>query len=55
MTDELRELILARQSDRVIERAAVEAGMTTLYRDGLAKAFRGETTVEEVLRATRVT
>ncbi len=55
MTDDLRELILARESDRSIEKAAVATGMITLYRDGLAKAFRGETTIEEVLRATRVT
>ena len=55
MTQEVRELILARSSDHAIEQAAVKAGMTTLYRDGLGKAFRGETTIEEVLRATRVT
>ena len=54
MTQDVRELVLARSSDHAIEQAAIEAGMTTLYRDGLDKAFRGETTLEEVLRATRV-
>ena len=28
------------------------AGMRTMYEDGLAKAMRGETTIEEVLRVT---
>ncbi len=54
VTGDIRELILGRRSERVIEQAAIAAGMTSLYRDGLAKAFRGETTIEEVLRATRV-
>jgi general secretion pathway protein E len=54
VTTDVRELILSRKSGRIIEQAAVAAGMTTLYRDGLAKAFRGLTTIDEVLRATRV-
>ena len=29
-------------------------GMITMYDDGAGKAWRGETTVEDVLRATRV-
>ena len=53
VTDDIRTQILSRQSERAIEQAAAAAGMTTLYRDGLAKAFAGVTTIEEVLRATR--
>lgn len=33
-----------------IERAAVADGMTTMLHDGLLKALRGETTIEEVNR-----
>ena len=54
VTDDTRTRILSRQSERAIEQAAAAAGMTTLYRDGLAKAFAGVTTIDEVLRATRV-
>ncbi len=54
VTDDIRESILSRQSERAIEQSAIAAGMTSLYRDGLTKAFRGETTIDEVLRATRV-
>jgi general secretion pathway protein E len=50
----VRDIIHARGSDRQIEAAAVAAGMTTLYRDGVGKALAGETTLEEVLRVTRL-
>ena len=33
-------------------RLAREAGMRTMYDDGIAKALAGETTIEEVLRVT---
>jgi general secretion pathway protein E len=36
-----------------IERAAIEAGMTTMYADGLAKARLGLASLEDVLAATR--
>ena len=32
--------------------AARDAGMQTMYEDGIAKALAGETTIEEVLRVT---
>jgi general secretion pathway protein E len=54
MTNRMRELLLSGASEQVIEQGAVAAGMTSMYRDGLLKAFRGETTIEEVLRVTRV-
>jgi general secretion pathway protein E len=50
----VRERILSSGTERVVEEAAIESGMTTMLQDGLAKAFRGETTIEEVLRATRI-
>jgi general secretion pathway protein E len=52
-TPRMRESILTTTSESVLERAAVADGMTTMLQSGLAKALRGETTTEEVLRATR--
>lgn len=46
----LRDLILRRASTGELGRAATEAGMVRLREDGLAKAARGITSVEEVLR-----
>lgn len=46
----MRGLILDRASADAIGRAAEERGMRRLRQDGLAKAARGVTTVEEVLR-----
>lgn len=52
MDDELRRLVLHRADARDLERAAVERGMRTLYRDGMHKAAQGLTSIEEVLRVT---
>ncbi|MEN8197355.1 MAG: ATPase, T2SS/T4P/T4SS family, partial [Pseudomonadota bacterium] len=52
MDDALRRLVLQRADAREIEKAAVEGGMRTLYRDGLRKAAEGITSIEEVLRVT---
>jgi general secretion pathway protein E len=54
MNDPLRELLLSGASEHALTQGAVTGGMTTMYRDGLMKAFRGETTIEEVLRVTRM-
>ncbi|MBP5232296.1 MAG: Flp pilus assembly complex ATPase component TadA [Planctomycetes bacterium] len=48
----LRDLIIARKSTEVLRQAAVESGMSTLRRSGLAKVFDGITTIEEVVRET---
>ena len=54
VTETVRDTIYRRSSDRTVEDAAIAAGMTTLYRDGMAKVLAGETTLEEVLRVTRL-
>jgi general secretion pathway protein E len=54
VTSVIHRLIASKDSDADIEAAACEGGMATMYESGIAKAWRGETTVEEVLRATRV-
>jgi general secretion pathway protein E len=47
-------LVASRASDADIERLARERGMTSMYANGMGKAWQGLTTVEEVLRATKV-
>ena len=54
VTEPVRDTIYRRSSDRAVEDAALAAGMTTLYRDGMGKVLAGETTLEEVLRVTRL-
>jgi type IV pilus assembly protein PilB len=50
ITDEVRDMILRRTSTREVAKVARTAGMLPLRDDGLSKAARGITTVEEVLR-----
>jgi general secretion pathway protein E len=53
--DAIREAIGRRSQDqRAMEQVARAAGFHTLYEDGLAKVIAGETSLEEVLRVTRV-
>jgi type II secretory ATPase GspE/PulE/Tfp pilus assembly ATPase PilB-like protein len=51
-TDELRQLTLARSRPADLAKVARQEGMLTLREIGLAKAFEGLTTVDEVLRVT---
>ncbi|MEE8534852.1 MAG: ATPase, T2SS/T4P/T4SS family, partial [Kiloniellales bacterium] len=52
--DAVRRLILQRLESNRLHQAAVEAGMRTMFDDGMGKALDGVTTIEEVLRVTRV-
>jgi len=54
MSEPLRRKVLDRGSESAIEAAAIAGGMVGMLDDGLAKALAGETTVEEVLRVTRI-
>jgi type IV pilus assembly protein PilB len=51
-TEEISELILIGASARELKRKAIEQGMLTLRRSGLAKIKEGITTIEEVVRET---
>ncbi len=53
MTDPLRRLVMKHSDMGVIEQAARDEGMRTMYEDGLVKALAGVTTIEEVLRVTQ--
>jgi type IV pilus assembly protein PilB len=50
INDELRQLISSRAPEHAIRQAARKAGMRTLLEDGIEKAAKGLTTLEEVLR-----
>jgi general secretion pathway protein E len=51
---DIHRMILERSSDVEIERSARTRGMSTMYESGIAKVWRGETTIEEVLQVTRM-
>jgi len=55
MTGKIRELAFKGESSQNIRKAAVAAGMSTLYRDGMLKAMKGITSIEEVLRVSKKT
>ncbi len=50
ITDEIRELILKEASVAEVRKAAIAAGMVSMFQDGLDKVEKGMTTIEEVLR-----
>ncbi len=53
VNEAIREMILNRSSSQQIKQKAVSQGMLTLRQDGLQKAFRGITTITEVVRVTQ--
>jgi len=54
MTEPVRKLIGANTDTGVVEEAAVQAGMTTMIEDAVAKCRAGVTSAAEVLRVTTV-
>jgi len=55
MDDPLRRLILKHEDAGVLQEQARKGGMRTMYEDGLFKALKGVTTLEEVLRVAEET
>lgn len=53
MSNTIQKLITSNATSNDIQDESVKEGMLTMQTDGLIKAFRGATTVEEVLRVTR--
>lgn len=49
----IQKLIMSHATSDQIQRQAIQEGMMTMQIDGLIKALRGETTIEEVLRVSR--
>jgi len=52
MSPDIQKLIIARYSADHIQNQAIKEGMITMQTDGLIKALRGQTTLEEVMRVT---
>ncbi|MGE0608214.1 MAG: GspE/PulE family protein [Pirellulales bacterium] len=55
MTGKIREQAFQGASSQEIRKTAISQGMKTLYRDGLAKAMKGVTTLDEVFRVAKKT
>jgi general secretion pathway protein E len=53
LSEEIRRLVLRRAPEQEVHRAAAEAGMQSMYEDGMRKVVQGLTSVEDVLRVTR--
>ncbi len=49
---EIQKLIVANGTSDEIQNQAIKSGMITMQMDGLIKALRGQTSVEEILRVT---
>lgn len=49
----MQKLIVSNATSNQIQDEAISEGMVTMQTDGLIKALRGETTIEEILRVTR--
>ena len=54
MSDNIREMIIARRPGSEVRRAAQEEGLGSLRESALQKVFRGETTLHEINRVTFV-
>ncbi len=54
VSKEIKHLITSKQDSDVIQKQALKEGMTTMLDDGLDKVVKGQTTIEEVLRVTKV-
>jgi len=48
----IQQLIITTAASESIEKQGVEEGMITMQTDGLVKALRGLTSIEEILRVT---
>ena len=54
MSDPIRQLVLKHAEAGLIRKAAIAEGMQTMHMHGMKKALAGQTSVEEVLRVTRM-
>lgn len=54
LTDLIRDLVVKRAARDALMNTAQKEGMTTMIEDGIRKALRGSTSLEEVMRVTKV-
>jgi len=50
MNDAIRKMVMEHKESGLIQEEAIRGGMLSIYQDGLAKAVKGLTTLDEVLR-----
>ncbi|MFA6308036.1 MAG: GspE/PulE family protein [Patescibacteria group bacterium] len=53
VTDDIKELIMARADNEQIKKKAMGNGMKTMFEDGFDKAISGKTTLDEIFRVTK--
>jgi type IV pilus assembly protein PilB len=53
VTEEIRNLIVQKESSDIIKRKAIEQGMSTMVHDGVSKVLMGVTTLEEIRKAAK--
>jgi len=53
MSSTIREMTFKGESTQALRKVARKQGMRTLFEDGMIKAMKGQTTLEEVLRITK--
>jgi type IV pilus assembly protein PilB len=53
MNSKIREMTFQGESTQNIRKAAIAAGMRTLYEDGIGKVLKGITTLDEVMRVAK--
>ncbi|MFH1832607.1 MAG: GspE/PulE family protein [Candidatus Levyibacteriota bacterium] len=53
-SEKIRKLITEKNDSDILAKEAINEGMTTMLDDGLDKVARGVTTIEEILRVTKV-
>ncbi len=53
MTNQIREMTFKGESTQVLRKMARKQGMRTLFEDGMIKAMKGQTSLEEVMRITQ--
>lgn len=52
LNEEIENLAVSKAPATAIKKAAIKGGMITMTQDGLIKALKGQTTIDEVLRVT---
>lgn len=52
-SESLQQLIVSNATSSALQDEAIKEGMVTMQIDGLIKALRGQTSIEEILRVTR--
>lgn len=54
VTKQIKDLIVQKKDSDIIVQEAIKEGMTTMFDDGLDKVAKGLTSLEEILRVTKV-